>query len=95
MLLAWFKEIPFAPLPEGDHHGKQIATLGRKMVFLVYASIRGWDKLEDAAFAERAQAIGQDVLRNPKALLELAKTGQPIECIANNQERPPISNHIK
>jgi hypothetical protein len=94
MLLARLEQVLLAPLSEGHHNRKEVAPHGGQVILLVGAAVRGGDYLQDAALSQRAQAVGQNVLGNTKAFLELAESGQTIEGITEirSDHQSPITS---
>jgi hypothetical protein len=44
---------------------------------------------------ELVQPVGQDVLRDPEALLELGEAAQAEERVAHDEQRPPVPDLLE
>ena len=90
-LIGLEKEIP-APLAKRDQQRKQALPFLRQHIFLIGAAVGGRHGIHDAVRDEIAQPGREDVLGRAEAFLKFAESAQPVEGIADDQQRPPVAD---
>ena len=89
------EEVFLAPLAQRYKQGKKAKSFLRQRVLVVRATVGGRNGLENAVVHEITQSRRQDVLCKAEVLLELAEAPQPIERVANDEQRPPVADRIE
>ena len=84
-----------APLPKGRHHHDEILAHRREHVFVARAVLADVHALEDTVRDEVLEALREYVLRDGEVLLEVGESPRPYERFANDEERPPIAEHLE
>src|ERR1700679_4390264 len=93
--LACGEQVVFSPLTQGDENHPQPASLLRQVVFVATPAIGRRSLLEDTVRDQRAQPLTEYVLRQAQALLKIDEARSPRKRVADDQERPPVANHIQ
>jgi len=92
----WHAAFPLlAPLTQRDHRRQQVQPLVGQPVFDLAAVIDARCALEDAAFDQPGQPVGEDVARDAKLLEEFLEMVQPVERGAQDHERPSLAHRLQ
>src|SRR4029453_14732877 len=84
----------FAPLAKGKNHRQQRLAFGGQRIDHLTPVSRIGIALENFAFNQLCQPIGQDIASNSETGLELLKVGEPVQRATKNQERPFFSDQL-
>lgn len=95
MILSLLIAERLAPLAQGYDHREQPFAFWREHVILPCASVGSRLDGENTKLYKSKESAGQDSFRNTKALLKFPETAYAIERIADDQQGPPIADHIK
>ena len=83
-----------APLAQRQHHRKQRLALGAERIDHLAPVIGVGAPLEDPAFDQFAEPVGQYVARDPEAGLELFEMLEAVEGAAEDQEGPFLADQF-
>ena len=84
----------FAPLAQGEDHGQQPFALWGQRVDDFAAVQRIGSSFENSAGDHLAEPVGQDVSRNPQTALEFLEMLKFVQCSAQDQKRPFLSDEL-
>lgn len=84
-----------APLPQGDECDMKVAALSCQAVLVPLRPFLVTSPLEDFFVDKPAKALGENPPRDPETPMELVEATQSEESVANNQQRPTLTDHLK
>jgi hypothetical protein len=89
------EQMLLTPLPQGDHDRKQPAPFDRQYIFMAGSTTRSGDNIQNAVRNKGAKPCRQHVFGNTEALLECAEAAGSDHRVANDQQRPPITDNVQ
>ena len=84
-----------APLADGRHHREQGAALVGEAVVVATAGLVVGDAGEHVVVDERVEPGGEHVASDAEALGEVVEAGDAEEGVAQDQQRPPLADHLE
>ena len=74
-----------APAHKGDESRREIHALGCESVFVALGPFLVLDLVQDVAFDQSGQAVGEQVASNPQIVLQLTETMNASEDVTHDQ----------
>lgn len=91
-----FAKDPFIPpFPQSREDWQQRIALLRESVLVTFAVLADIDTLENSVFDQMSETLGQDISGDPEVSLEVRKASKTKKCVADDQQTPPIAEHIE
>lgn len=84
-----------APAHECDESRRKIHTFGRQSVFVAVGPLLVLDLVQDVAFDQPGQPVGQQVASNPQVVLQLTEAMNASEDVTHDQQRPAITDEVE
>jgi hypothetical protein len=84
-----------APSHERQDDRIQVATLVGEVVVRARGALLVGATLDQAVLDEGIQPVDEDVSRNPEAVSDLIEASPPKEEVADDEQRPPLSDHLE
>src|SRR6516165_4976388 len=84
-----------APLPQANENREKVPPLFRQRILPIGAAVGSRDQLENTQFDQHLQACRQHSLGDAEVLLKIAKPAQAVERVADDQQGPPVADHIQ
>ena len=89
------RRVGVAPLAHGREHRPQVPALGGEPVVGAGRVVAVGNLRQDARLDQPGEALVEDVAGDPQALLELVEAGDAEEGVADDQQRPPLADHLE
>src|SRR6516165_9962000 len=90
-----WRRVAVAPLHQRDHRRPQVEALLREAVFVARRALVIEASLEHALVGERREAALEDVAGDAEIGLDLFEAAQSEEDVADDQQRPPLADHLE
>jgi len=85
-------EVPVAPGEQGEQHRAEVPAALGQHVFVARRMLAVAAALQETGGDEGIEPPSQYAGSDAEALLEFIETPQAIECIAQDQDRPPLAD---
>ena len=87
--------VPVAPDPHRVEHRREVGALAGEDVLVAGRVRLVLTPFEDAGFHERVEARTEHVAGDAEAPLPLVEAGDAQERVAQDQQRPPLADHLE
>jgi hypothetical protein len=88
-------EVFVAPREQREQNRAKVESFARQHVFVARRVFAVRAAFQYPGVYQRAQAPGEYVRRDVKALLELLEASQPVQRVANEQDVPPVTDVLE
>jgi DNA polymerase III delta prime subunit len=87
--------MPVAPLHQREEGNAEFAPLCRESILEALGTLAVADAVEDALGHETVQAVREHVAGNAEACLQLIEAVAAEDDVANDEQRPPVTDHLQ
>src|SRR5262249_50869249 len=88
-------QVLVAPLPQSGEGDVELSAFGLEPVLVAFGALAVADALEDPLVDQQVEAVGENVPGDTEAGLELVEAAESEEGVANDQERPALTDDLE
>jgi hypothetical protein len=81
-------------MPHCKKHVKEISSLVGEPILVTRRVVLIRDRLQDPVGDELLESVGEDIARNLEIALEVVEPPYAEEHVANDQQRPPVTDDV-